>query len=50
LLLAKIGPDGVNPTESARTQFDLYDDDEDELISRNGGAGYVQSARDTELK
>ncbi len=50
LLLAKIGPDGVNPTESARTQFDLYDDDEDELISRNGGAGFVQSARDTELK
>lgn len=49
LLLARLGPDGVNPTESARSHFDVYDDD-DELISRNGGGGYVQSARDTELK
>lgn len=48
LLLARLGPDGANPTESARSHFDVYDDD-DELISRNGG-GYVQSARDTELK
>ncbi len=50
LLLARLGPDGVNPTESARSHFDVYDDD-DELISRNdGGNGYLQSARDTELK
>ena len=40
-MLAKIGPDGLNPTESARTQFDLYEDDEDELISKNGEGGYV---------
>ena len=53
LLLGRIGPlEGSGVNESARSQFDLYENDEDELISKNqdGGASYVLSARDTELK
>ncbi len=44
-MLARIGPEGI--TESARTHFDLYDDD-DELMSRESKV-INQSARD-ELK
>jgi hypothetical protein len=36
LLLGRIGPlEGSGVNESARSQFDLYENDEDELISKN---------------